>query len=81
MGCGGRWEEGRGWETHVYPWLIYVNVWQIPLQSCKVISPKMRQALGPGALGRPGESGWRGRWKGGSGWGTHVNPWPFHFNV
>ena len=19
--------------------------------------------------------GWRGRWEGGSGWGTHVNPW------
>ena len=29
----------------------------------------MRQALGPGALGRPGGSGWRGRWEGGSGWG------------
>ena len=33
----------------------------------------MRQALGPGALGRPGGSGWRGRWEGGSGWGKHVN--------
>ena len=32
----------------------------------------MRQALGPGALGRPGGSGWRGRWEGGSGWGRHV---------
>ena len=41
----------------------------------------MRQALGPGALGRPSGSGWRGRWEGGSGWGTHVNPWLFHFNV
>ena len=41
----------------------------------------IRQALGPGALGRPGGSGWRGRWEGGSGWGTHVNPWLFHFNV
>ena len=28
----------------------------------------MRQALGPGALGRPRGSGWRGRWEGGSGW-------------
>ena len=35
----------------------------------------MRQALGPGALGRPRGSRWRGRWEGGSGWGTHVNPW------
>ena len=41
----------------------------------------MRQALGPGALGKPRGSGWRGRWEGGSGWGTHVNPWLFHFNV
>ena len=29
-----------------------------------------------GALGGPG-----GRWEGGSGWGRHVNPRPFHFNV
>ena len=41
----------------------------------------MRQALGPGALGRPRGSGWRGRWEGGSGWGRHVNSRPFHFNV
>ena len=41
----------------------------------------MRQVLGPGALGRPRGSGWRGRWAGGSGWGTHVNPWLIHVNV
>ena len=41
----------------------------------------MRQALGPGALGKPRGDGWRGRWEGGLGWGTHVNPWVFHFNV
>ena len=35
----------------------------------------MRQVLGAGALGRPRGMGWRGRWEGGSGWGTHVNPW------
>ena len=29
----------------------------------------MRQALGPGALGRPRGSGWRGRWEVGLGWG------------
>ena len=34
----------------------------------------MRQALGPGALGKPRGSGWRERWEGRSGWGTHVNP-------
>ena len=38
MGWGGRWEGGSGWETHVNPWLIHVNVWQTPLQYCKVIS-------------------------------------------
>ena len=41
----------------------------------------MRQVLGPGALGRARGIGWRGRWEGGSGWGTHVNPWLIHFNV
>ena len=41
----------------------------------------MRQALGPGALGKPRGSGWRGKWEGGLGWGTHVNPWLFHFSV
>ena len=34
MGWGG----GLGWGTHVNPWLIHVNVWQKPLQYCKVIS-------------------------------------------
>ena len=38
MGWGGRWEGGSGWGTHVNPWLIHVNVWQTPLQYCKVIS-------------------------------------------
>ena len=32
----------------------------------------MRQALGHGALGRPRGIGWRGRWEGGSGWGTGI---------
>ena len=41
----------------------------------------MRQVLGPGALERPRGMGWRGRWEGGSGWGTHVNPWLIHDNV
>ena len=31
-------EGGSGWGTHVSPWLIHVNVWQNPLQYCKVIS-------------------------------------------
>ena len=38
MEWGGRRERGSGWGTHVSPWLIHVNVWQKPLQYCKVIS-------------------------------------------
>ena len=38
MGWRGRWEGGSGWGIHVTPWLIHVNVWQKPLQYCKVIS-------------------------------------------
>ena len=37
MGWGWRWEGGLGWGIHVNPWLIHVNVWQKPLQYCKVI--------------------------------------------
>ena len=38
MGWGGRWEAGSGWGTQVNPRLIHVNIWQKPLQHCKVIS-------------------------------------------
>ena len=38
-------------------------------------------SAGAGALGRPSGMGWRGRREGGSGWGTHVNPWLIHVNV
>ena len=31
-------EGGSGWGTCVHPWQIHVNVWQKPLQYCKVIS-------------------------------------------
>ena len=41
----------------------------------------MRQVLGPGALGRLRGTRWRGRGEGGSGWGTHVNPWLIHVSV
>ena len=37
-GMGGRQEGGLGWGTHVNPWLIHGNVWQKPLQYCKIIS-------------------------------------------
>ena len=38
IGWKGRWEGGSGWGIHVNPRLIHVNVWQKPLQYCKVIS-------------------------------------------
>ena len=38
MGWRGKQEGGLEWETHINPWLIHVNVWQKPLQYCKVIS-------------------------------------------
>ena len=38
IGWRGRWEGGSGWGIRVNPWLIHVNVWQNPLQYCKVIS-------------------------------------------
>ena len=41
----------------------------------------MRQVLRAGELGRPRGMGWRGRQEGGSGRGTHVNPWLIHVNV
>ena len=37
----GIWREAAGgweWGTHVNPWLIHVNVWEKPVQYCKVIS-------------------------------------------
>ena len=42
MGWGGRWEGGSGWEIHVHPWLIHVNVWQKPPQYCKVITLQLK---------------------------------------
>ena len=38
IGCRGRWDGVSGWEIHVNPWLIHVNVLKKPLQYCKVIS-------------------------------------------
>ena len=46
MGWVGRWEGGSGWGTHVNLWLIHVNVWQKPLQYCKVISLQLIKIFG-----------------------------------
>ena len=56
-GCSGlvHWDDPKGWDgegggkggsgsgTHVHPWLIHVNVWQNPLQYCKVINLQLKQ--------------------------------------
>ena len=36
MVWGGRREEGSGWGTHVYLWQIHFDIWQQPIQYCKV---------------------------------------------
>ena len=39
VGVGGRFKKE---ETYVYLWLIHVNVWQKPMQCCKVIILQLR---------------------------------------
>ena len=34
---------GSGWGTHEHTWLIHVNVWQKPLQYCKLISLQLKK--------------------------------------
>ena len=53
MGWGGRREGGWGWGTHTNPWLIHVNVWQKPLQYCKVISLQLIKINGGGGEKEP----------------------------
>ena len=61
--------------------LNYFWSWSNYLSSPCLVFLFVKLGLWPGALGKPRGSGWRGRWEGGLGWGTHVNPWLFHFNV
>ena len=46
MGWRGRREGRSGWGAHVNPWLIHVNLWQKPLQYCKVISLQLIEING-----------------------------------
>ena len=59
MEWGGRWEGGSGWGTHVNLWLIHVNVWQKPLQFCKVISLQLIKINGKKRKKK--ESCWEGK--------------------
>ena len=51
IGWRGRWEGGLGWGIHVNPWLIHVNLWQKPLQYCKVISLQLKKKKKPSPTG------------------------------
>ena len=42
MGWRGKWQGESGWGTCVNPWLVHVNVWQKPLQYCKVINLQLK---------------------------------------
>ena len=46
MGWRGKRLGGSGWGTHVNPLLIRVNVWQKPVQYCKVISLQLIKITG-----------------------------------
>ena len=50
MGWRGRREKRSGGGIHVNPWLIHINVWQKPLQYCKVISLQLIKINGKNAL-------------------------------
>ena len=41
-GMGRKLGGGSGWGTHVHSWLIHVDVWQKPLQYCKIISLQLK---------------------------------------
>ena len=56
LGWVGRWDGGSGWGTYVNPWLIRINVWQKPLQYCKVISLQLIYMAG----GEGDDRGWDG---------------------
>ena len=45
MGWGGRWQGGWGWQIHVHPQLIHVNVCQKPPPYCKVISLQLNKLI------------------------------------
>ena len=72
------WEKvSVGWSERIALKHVYYQVWtRSPVQvGC------MRQVLRAGALGWPKGMGWVGTCEGGSGLGTHVNPWLIHVNL
>ena len=67
------WDDLREWH-----WNMYIIICEIDHQSRFDAWDRVLRA---GALGWPWGMGWEGRWEGGSGWGTHVQPWLIHVNV
>ena len=72
--CGRRW----GWDDLRE---LHRNIYIIKCETGRQSRLDARQVLRAGALGWPSGIGWGRRWEGGSGWGTHVNPWLIHVNV
>ena len=72
------WEKARaGCSERTALKQVYYQGWNRPPSQVGC----MRQVPRAGALERPRGMGWGGRWEGGSGWGTHVNPWLIHVNA
>ena len=61
--------------------LLYIRAYYTSFTDAYFMSLYFNRQFGPGALGRPSGTGWRGWWVGGSGWGTHVYPRLIRVNV
>ena len=73
--CG----RGRGWDDlKEWHWNIYNIICEMNRQSRFDAWYRM---VGAGALGWPRGMVWGERWKGSSGWGTHVYPWWIHVDI
>ena len=71
------WEKSRvGYSERITLKQVYFQGWNRSPAQVKC----MRQVLRAGTLGKPRGMGWRGKREGGSGCGTHVNPWLIHVN-
>ena len=63
--------------------------WENSIETC--ILSRVKQITSPGWMhetsarawctGKTQRDRWRGRWEGGVGWGTRVNPWLIHVNA